>query len=98
MERGRAGQSRARAQDADRPRRDRQHAQSADPRQRRRRAGAAGMLLQRARHMTQHKGSVSSVLNWLGIALGAAIMIVSEAATIAKLEPFYSWNTPIAWT
>jgi hypothetical protein len=26
------------------------------------------------------------------------IMIVSEAATIAKIEPFWSWNTPIAWT
>jgi hypothetical protein len=25
-------------------------------------------------------------------------MIVSEAATLAKIEPFWSWNTPIAWT
>ena len=30
--------------------------------------------------------------------LGLAIMIVSEAATLAKIEPFWSWNTPIAWT
>jgi hypothetical protein len=30
--------------------------------------------------------------------LGAAIMIVSEAATLARIEPFWSWNTPIAWT
>jgi hypothetical protein len=30
--------------------------------------------------------------------LGLAIMIVSEAATIAQVEPFWSWNTPIAWT
>jgi hypothetical protein len=30
--------------------------------------------------------------------LGLAIMIVSEAATIAQIEPFWSWNTPIAWT
>jgi hypothetical protein len=30
--------------------------------------------------------------------LGLAIMIVSEAATIARVEPFWSWNTPIAWT
>ncbi len=30
--------------------------------------------------------------------VGLAIMIVSEAATIARLEPFSSWNTPIAWT
>jgi len=29
---------------------------------------------------------------------GLAIMIVSEAATIARVEPFYSWNTPICWT
>lgn len=25
-------------------------------------------------------------------------MVVSQAATLAKIEPFYSWNTPIAWT
>jgi hypothetical protein len=25
-------------------------------------------------------------------------MIVTEAATIAQIEPFWSWNTPIAWT
>ena len=42
--------------------------------------------------------SVSSVVNNLWIWVGAAIMIVSEAATIAKIEPFWSWNTPIAWT
>ena len=30
--------------------------------------------------------------------LGLAIMIVSEAATLAQIEPFWSWNTPIAWT
>jgi hypothetical protein len=34
----------------------------------------------------------------LWILLGGAIMVVSEAATLAKIEPFYSWNTPIAWT
>ena len=33
-------------------------------------------------------------LMWLGL----AIVIVSEAATIAQIEPFWSWNTPIAWT
>jgi hypothetical protein len=31
---------------------------------------------------------------WLGVAL----MVVSEAATLARIEPFWSWNTPIAWT
>ena len=25
-------------------------------------------------------------------------MIFSEAATLAKIEPFWSWNTPICWT
>ena len=33
-----------------------------------------------------------------GILLGLAIMIISEAATLAGIEPFASWNTPIAWT
>ena len=30
--------------------------------------------------------------------VGLLIMIVSEAATLAHIEPFYSWNTPICWT
>ena len=30
--------------------------------------------------------------------LGLAIMVVSEAATLAGIEPFASWNTPICWT
>ena len=30
--------------------------------------------------------------------LGLAIMIGSEAATLAGVEPFASWNTPICWT
>lgn len=29
---------------------------------------------------------------------GLAIMIVSETATLAGIEPFPSWNTPICWT
>ena len=33
-----------------------------------------------------------------GIIVGLAIMVVSEAATLAGVEPFSSWNTPIAWT
>ena len=32
------------------------------------------------------------------IIAGLAIMIVSETATLAGMEPFASWNTPIAWT
>jgi len=31
---------------------------------------------------------------WLGLALIA----ISEAGMLAKLEPFWSWHTPIAWT
>jgi hypothetical protein len=30
--------------------------------------------------------------------VGLVTMIVSEAATLAGVEPFRSWNTPIAWT
>src|SRR5262245_54470424 len=30
--------------------------------------------------------------------LGLAIMIASETATLFQVEPFWSWNTPIAWT
>jgi hypothetical protein len=33
-----------------------------------------------------------------GALAGLAIMIGSQAATIAHIEPFYSWNTPICWT
>jgi hypothetical protein len=32
------------------------------------------------------------------ITFALALMIVSEAATLARIEPFWSWNTPIAWT
>lgn len=34
----------------------------------------------------------------LAAGVGLAIMIGSEAATLAGLEPFASWNTPICWT
>jgi hypothetical protein len=30
--------------------------------------------------------------------LGLFVMVVSEAGTLARVEPFWSWNTPIAWT
>jgi hypothetical protein len=29
---------------------------------------------------------------------GLAVIVISEAATLAGLEPFASWNTPIGWT
>jgi hypothetical protein len=30
--------------------------------------------------------------------IGLAIMIASEGATLLRVEPFWTWNTPIAWT
>ncbi len=30
--------------------------------------------------------------------LGVAIIAISEAAMLARIEPFWSWHTPIAWT
>ena len=30
--------------------------------------------------------------------IGLAIMIVSQTATLLHVEPFWTWNTPIAWT
>jgi hypothetical protein len=32
------------------------------------------------------------------ILIGLLVMIVTEAATLARIEPFWSWNTPIAWS
>jgi hypothetical protein len=34
----------------------------------------------------------------LGAGLGLLVMIGSEVATLAHVEPFASWNTPICWT
>jgi hypothetical protein len=33
-----------------------------------------------------------------GALIGLLVMVVSQSATFARIEPFYSWNTPIAWT
>jgi hypothetical protein len=33
-----------------------------------------------------------------GAVTGLAIMLTSEVATLAGVEPFASWNTPICWT
>ena len=35
-----------------------------------------------------------NLMSWIGL----GVMIGSEAATLARMEPFWSWNTPIAWT
>ena len=42
--------------------------------------------------------SLSFVLSTPAALIGLAIMVLSEAATLAQIEPFWSWNTPIAWT
>lgn len=34
----------------------------------------------------------------LSAVAGLAVILISQAATFARIEPFYSWNTPIAWT
>lgn len=34
----------------------------------------------------------------IGILVGAGVMIVSETCTLLGIEPFATWNTPIAWT
>jgi hypothetical protein len=30
--------------------------------------------------------------------LGGLLIVISQAATFARLEPFHTWNTPICWT
>ena len=30
--------------------------------------------------------------------IGLLIVVVSQAATLARIQPFHSWHTPIAWT
>jgi len=30
--------------------------------------------------------------------IGLSVMVLSETATLWRIEPFWSWNTPIAWT
>src|SRR2546428_9823390 len=35
-----------------------------------------------------------TLTGWIGL----AVMVVSQTATLARIEPFWSWNTPIAWT
>jgi hypothetical protein len=32
--------------------------------------------------------------SWIGL----FIIVLSQAATIARIQPFYTWHTPIAWT
>jgi hypothetical protein len=49
------------------------------------------VLGQDARHVTDHHADRSHLV-------GLALMIAAEAGTLAELEPFWSWTTPIAWT
>jgi hypothetical protein len=46
--------------------------------------------------VTEHSRDRRSAIGW--IVAGLAVMTISEAATLAGIEPFASWNTPIAWT
>ncbi|MBI2833848.1 MAG: hypothetical protein HYX76_05410 [Acidobacteria bacterium] len=39
-------------------------------------------------------GEVLPLYGWVG----AVVMAVSEVAMLAKIEPFWSWHTPIAWS
>ncbi len=34
----------------------------------------------------------------IAIGSGLLIMLLSEAATLGHIEPFWSWNTPVCWT
>jgi hypothetical protein len=42
--------------------------------------------------VTQHRRLPASA--WLGL----AVIAISEAGMLARIEPFWSWHTPIAWT
>src|SRR5579872_5556676 len=52
----------------------------------RRRAAVARDVVQGARHVNA------------SAAIGLTVMIVSETATLWRVEPLYSWNTPVCWT
>jgi hypothetical protein len=41
---------------------------------------------------------IDGVLTTRGALIGLVTMLVSEVATLARIEPFWSWNTPICWT
>src|SRR5262249_7157788 len=75
--------ARARPQDADDAGRARKHDEAPDWRQGRRQPRAHGVRGRRARDV---------------MGIGLAIMIVTQTATLFGIEPFASWNTPIAWT
>jgi hypothetical protein len=52
------------------------------------------VIEQGSRRTRRSTPAMSRAWLWLGL----AIMTVSEAGTLARVEPFWSWNTPIAWT
>src|SRR5436190_8563115 len=72
-------------QDARHAGRSRQHDEGHDSRQERGDTKAGGTLFSPAGDMNA------------GAVVGLLVMIVSESATLARIEPFYHWNTPIAW-
>lgn len=56
------------------------------------------MFLQHARDVEHPPVRIRTFLAPPLALVGLAIMIVSECATLAHVEPFWSWNTPICWT
>jgi hypothetical protein len=48
----------------------------------------------RAAVATARRRSLGDPAMWVGL----IVMVMSETATLARIEPFWSWNTPIAWT
>jgi hypothetical protein len=43
---------------------------------------------------TANRSSLVDATMWIGL----MVMVASETATLVRIEPFWSWNTPIAWT
>ena len=56
--------------------------------------GHGGKDVQDSHSASSASSVVERFLPWLGL----AILAVSETATLLHIEPFWTWNTPIAWT
>src|SRR5207244_170967 len=56
--------------------------------------GHGGKDVQDSHSASSASSVVERFLPWLGL----AIIAVSETATLLHIEPFWTWNTPIAWT
>src|SRR5262245_64723876 len=56
--------------------------------------GHGGQDIQKPTSVSSVSSVVERFLTWIGL----TIMLVSQTATLLHIEPFWSWNTPIAWT